>query len=180
MPISKNSINFCCEDLSLVENYDKAVADPTQIWDCHHRLEIQGDKTLSIKDLVTQNLYYNRPANELIFLTRSEHTKLHTIGSNNPFYGKKHTEETKQKISESHKGKHYSPATEFKKGEKREKMSQETKDKLRKINKGKHHSPKTEFKKGHVVSAETRMKISMKVREINEKRRNDKEKNNNI
>lgn len=180
MPISKNSINFCCEDLSLVENYDKAVADPTQIWDCHHRLEIQGDKTLSIKDLVAQNLYYNRPANELIFLTRSEHTKLHTIGSNNPFYGKKHTEETKQKIKESHKGKHYSPKTEFKKGEKRGAMSEKTKNKLREVNKGKHHSPKTEFKKGHKVSEEMRIKISIRTKEAIQKRKNDKAKKDNI
>lgn len=32
--------NFCCEDFSLIENYDKAVADKEQVWHCHHRLEI--------------------------------------------------------------------------------------------------------------------------------------------
>jgi len=34
-------------------------------------------------------------------------------GEGNPFYGKHHTEETKRKISEHHRGKRYSPQTEF-------------------------------------------------------------------
>ena len=29
--------SYCCEDLSLIENYALAVADTTQAWDCHHR-----------------------------------------------------------------------------------------------------------------------------------------------
>ena len=35
---------YCGEDISKIENYDKAIADTTQMWICHHRLEIQGDK----------------------------------------------------------------------------------------------------------------------------------------
>ena len=31
---------YCKEDLSKIENYDKAIADTSQIWDCHHRTEI--------------------------------------------------------------------------------------------------------------------------------------------
>ena len=43
---------FCSEDPSLIENYDLAIADETQTWECHHRLEIQEDGTrLSISDL---------------------------------------------------------------------------------------------------------------------------------
>ena len=38
-------------------------------------------------------------------------------GRNNPFFGKEHTEEIKNKISLLNKGKHYSIKTEFKKGE---------------------------------------------------------------
>lgn len=148
MSISKNVASYCCEDMSKIENYDKAINDKTQPWDCHHRLEIQNGKNFSISDLKKMNLYYNRPASELIFLTHFEHVKLHSTGENNPFYGKEHSDKAKQKISD--------------------------------YNKGKHYSPKTEFKKGHIVSVETRMKISIKIREINEKRRNDKKKNNNI
>ena len=74
--ISKNIQEFCCEDVSLIENYDKAIAD-SERWDCHHRLEIQNNKTISKDELIQNNLYFNRPASELIFLTVSEHAKLH-------------------------------------------------------------------------------------------------------
>ena len=36
---------FCCEDISLIENYKDAVEDKTQIWDCHHRREISENKS---------------------------------------------------------------------------------------------------------------------------------------
>lgn len=68
---------YCCEDISLIENYDKAINDLTEKYDCHHRLEIQGDKRFSVDDLKEMGLYFNRPASELIFLTRSEHRHLH-------------------------------------------------------------------------------------------------------
>lgn len=71
---------FCCEDLSLIENYDKAIADQTQTWDCHHRGEILPCGRFKAKHLKKFNLYYNRPANELIFLTYAEHTILHRKG----------------------------------------------------------------------------------------------------
>ena len=41
---------YCCEDISLIENYEKAIADITQIWVCHHRFEI--DKGYSRKQLI--------------------------------------------------------------------------------------------------------------------------------
>lgn len=73
---------YCKEDPSMIENYDKAIADKTQTWDCHHRDEV---RTLpsgmvvyrSQKELIENDRYYNCPANELIFLTRSEHRNLH-------------------------------------------------------------------------------------------------------
>jgi hypothetical protein len=37
-------------------------------------------------------------------------------GKNNPFWGKHHTKKTIEKIRKVHSGKHYSPKTEFKKG----------------------------------------------------------------
>ena len=75
-------------------------------------------------------MYYHRPAEELIFLTKSEHFSLHRKGKpahnkgvpmseeqrkkmdefyksgKNGFYGKKHSEQTKNKMSESAKCKH--------------------------------------------------------------------------
>ena len=63
----------------LIENYDKAVADNFKGWMLHHRLEctIDGEYALSVKDLKRMNMYYNRPYFELIYLTNSEHSKLH-------------------------------------------------------------------------------------------------------
>ena len=40
--ISENQVKkYCREDISLIENYDKAINDKTQTWDCHHRKESQ-------------------------------------------------------------------------------------------------------------------------------------------
>lgn len=124
-----------CKDIENVENYQKAVADNFKCWECHHRLEThlpngkRRDVNISRKELIALRMYYNRPAYELIFLTRSEHNKLHHKGKNhhyykkpmseeqrkkisnamkgekNPFYGKHHSEETRKQISEAQKGK---------------------------------------------------------------------------
>ena len=92
---------YCMEDISKIENYDKAIADTTQVWCIHHKDEVKvlpsGITILrSSKDLKENGRYYNCPANELIFLTESEHKILHNTHR---------SEETKQKISDSHKGK---------------------------------------------------------------------------
>ena len=49
------------------------------MWDIHHRKECdENGKTLfTCKQLIEMNLYLNRPASELIFVTRSMHIKLH-------------------------------------------------------------------------------------------------------
>lgn len=59
----------------------------TKIWVVHHLDENKQNNSLS----------------NLIFMTRSEHMKLHQIGKKHP-----HSDESKRKISESHKGKHLS------------------------------------------------------------------------
>lgn len=132
MICSKTTKKYCCEEVSLIENYEQAVAD-TKTWHCHHRRET--DENLTIKQLVKMGLYYDRPASELIFLPPNEHISSHqkgrepwnkgipgteefrkkmsevTSGKKNPFYGKHHTEETKRRLSEAHKGKHLSEET---------------------------------------------------------------------
>ena len=87
---------FCKEDISKIENYDKAISDTTQTWHCHHRTEIWWN--CSKKDLIDNECYYNRKACELIFLTPEEHVKLH-------HKNKIVLEETKQKKSKAQKGK---------------------------------------------------------------------------
>ena len=70
---------YCCEDISLIENYQAAISDQTRMWDIHHRRECddEGKTLFTKKQLIEMNLYYQRPANELIFVTRSIHIKIH-------------------------------------------------------------------------------------------------------
>ena len=168
---------YCREDISLIENYENAINDKTQTWHCHHRRETIFSK----KDLIEIGEYYNRPACELIFLTKSEHIKLHHLGKplsedtrrklseankGKPSWmkGKHHSEESCKKISEAKKGKHLSAESrkkisEAKKGENNPRFGKPA------WNKGKHLSEETRTKlseanNGKHHSEETRKKIS--------------------
>ena len=88
---------FCCDNIALIENYNLAINDLSQTYACHHRLEIQNNKVMSKQELINLNLYYNRPASELIFLTKSEHHSLHMKGFSK-------SEEHRKKLSIAHKG----------------------------------------------------------------------------
>lgn len=90
---------YCKDDVSKIENYEKAVNDSSKIYEVHHRneLTLDGKFAHTKKDLIRMNMYYHRPCGELIFLTKEEHTSLHRKSSC-------HSEKTKQKMSESHKG----------------------------------------------------------------------------
>lgn len=103
--LKKNMEPYCdcfCRHPELIENYEKAIADTTQIWDCHHRKE----EFYSQKELKERNEYFDVQPEELIFLTREEHCKIDSfckrIGEAHK--GKKLSEETKKKISEAKKG----------------------------------------------------------------------------
>ena len=67
------------KDYTNIENYDLAKADNFKGWHCHHRLELHPDGSIRFtrESLIALDLYVNRPANELIFLRHSEHSKLH-------------------------------------------------------------------------------------------------------
>ena len=80
----------CKGDYHLIENYDKALNDNSQTWECHHRLELtlDGEFAHTSKELERLDMYWDRPYFELIFLTNSEHKKLHSKGENNPRYNK--------------------------------------------------------------------------------------------
>lgn len=77
--ITKYIKRLCCEDPSLIENYDKAIADEEVMWHVHHRKEISEDGHIFYlaKELIEKGEYYNRPASELIFLTPEAHRALH-------------------------------------------------------------------------------------------------------
>ena len=92
---------YCCEDISKIKNYKEAKADPVRIWEVHHLKENEGKTPSQLKKI---NEYYNRPADELIFLHREEHRKLHNsmrLGENNPNFGKKRSADTRLKTSKS-------------------------------------------------------------------------------
>lgn len=74
-----NAKRFCSEDISLIENYQDAISDEERTWDIHHRRECDenGRTLFTGKQLIDMGLYLNRPAAELIFVTRSMHMKLH-------------------------------------------------------------------------------------------------------
>lgn len=75
--IGRRAKLYCKDDVSLIENYEKAINDKERTWECHHKLELHEDYINNVEDLINMNLYYNRPACELIFLTKEEHCRIH-------------------------------------------------------------------------------------------------------
>ena len=124
---------YYCKEPEKIENYKKAKKDNFKGWECHHRLETHtsdGERRLidiTAAELKALGMYYNRPAEELIFLTTrghyiyrkgkpksgeakkkmSEAKKDRYTGENNSFYGKHHSEETKKKMRKAQTGKHW-------------------------------------------------------------------------
>lgn len=70
---------YCSDNISLIANYHQAIADSKRMWDIHHRKECDanGRTLFSKKQLIDMKLYFNRPASELMFVTRSMHRKIH-------------------------------------------------------------------------------------------------------
>lgn len=99
--ITKNIKKICKDDPSLIENYDKAIEDTTQVWICHHRKETELG--LRPSDLIRMKMYYYRPPNELIFLTPSEHNLIHGKDIGNGLKEKHKSTEHKKKLSDSAK-----------------------------------------------------------------------------
>lgn len=125
---------YCLGDISLIENYQEAISDQTQTWECHHRLECVDGVFSSPTTLKEKGLYYGRPASELIFLTKAEHNALHNkdpkmienmrkslikvfanplikskmreshLGKRNAMFGKTHSEEARAKIIKASRG----------------------------------------------------------------------------
>lgn len=115
--ISNTKNYYCCEDISLIENYDEAIKDTKQVWDCHHRNEITLN--VSASKLKEMGLFYYRPANELIYLPHSEHISLHSKGIIPWQKGKTgvYSESTIKQMSESAKKRGKMPESAKKQGE---------------------------------------------------------------
>ena len=114
--------SFYRDDYTKIENYKEAVNANTQTWELHHRNEftLDGEFAHTANELKAINMYFKRPANELIFLPKSVHKSLHSKnrkiseetrkkisdakkGKSGPMKGKHHSEETRRKISEASK-----------------------------------------------------------------------------
>ena len=156
----KHNFEKFCKEPEKIENYEKAKKDNFKGWNCHHRLETHnsdGERRLvdiTVAELQALGMYYNRPPEELIFLTTSEHNAFNK--------GKKMSEEARRKMSEAKKDKklseeHKKKLREAKKGKpspnKGKHFSEEYKKKLREAKKGeknpmygKHHSEETKKK----------------------------------
>lgn len=94
---------FAPGELNQIENYDKASQDKFAGWHLHHRLEINPDGSTGKKrdDLIAENLYYSRPAAELIFLPLSIHQQLHAIAADRSNPVRKTSAKTKERQSQA-------------------------------------------------------------------------------
>ena len=135
--ISKINVKQYCKDFQNIENYELAIADTENMWHCHHRLETHdsdGNRRLvdiTNAELISLNMYFDRPPEELIFMTQFNHLQLHKKGKifsedhklklRNANLGRKHSEESKYNMSVAHKG---------------NKLSEKTKRKLSELNSG--------------------------------------------
>lgn len=78
--------SYCKDDITKIENYEEAKADGFNGWQLHHRLETHTSDgelrkvDLLAKELIALDMYYNRPAEELILMTAKEHRRLHQCG----------------------------------------------------------------------------------------------------
>lgn len=177
---TKAAMMYCKDDISLIENYDKAVSDKKQTWLCHHRFETQ-DKWGNVREeeipsdiLIGLRIYCNRPASELIFLTRAEHSKVHGQCKRyrpEPWNKNKtnvYSEETIQKMSNMKKGKsaywnigkHRSEEDKQKNSEQQKKLRLEHPEYWETEAYKNRGAAISEAKKGHEVSLETKQKIA--------------------
>ena len=139
----KHNFERFCKCYEDIENYQKAKADNFKGWDCHHRLETwtsDGERRqidITVAELKALGMYYNRPANELIFLRKSEHTALRKVSSETrnklSDIGKNISEETRKKLSMANKG---------------HPVSEETRNKIGAANKGNTYAKGNKSTKG--------------------------------
>ena len=164
-----------CKNYQDIENYEKAKVDDFVGWECHHRLEThtpdgkRREVDIGYKELKALGLYYNRPAEELIFLTTREHN---AYNKGKPAWnkGKKMSEEFCRKNSESHKGKHASDET-------RRKMSEVRKGENHPMY-GKHHTDEAKNKIAEATKGENNPMYGKKHSDAAKKKMSEKAKGN--
>lgn len=71
----KTRWNKICSDYEHIENYELAKEENFHSWVIHHKLGLN----LKRSELIKRNMYYDRPADELIFMRKSDHSRLHIL-----------------------------------------------------------------------------------------------------
>lgn len=110
----KQARKYCREDISKIDGYAEALADTTQTWICHH---VNGESFTGFctADLKKLNMYLNRPASELKFVTRNEHRRIHNKSNGNPMRGKHPKDVFASDVYEEWKRKHRGAFTKLNK-----------------------------------------------------------------
>ena len=76
------------KNVEKIENYFLALKDDFREWTVHHRLETHNSDgvlreiEITPAELKALDMYYNRPADELIFLKRGQHRSIHNFVMN--------------------------------------------------------------------------------------------------
>lgn len=65
--------SYCRDDITKIHGYEQAVADKEEMWVIHHCLGLVYSRT----ELIMKRMYYNQPAEMLVFCTKKEHQALH-------------------------------------------------------------------------------------------------------
>ena len=132
-----------CKDYHLCECYEKAI-NSSESYFLHH---IQGEN-ISKEELIEKDLYYDCEPENLRWVTKTEHNKIHMTGKkgeNHPLFGKEFSEEHRRKLSLAKKGKKRKPFTdehkrkmsEAKKGDKNPSKRPDVRGKMSEAAKGK-------------------------------------------
>lgn len=130
---------YCKDPIEKIPGYKEAM-ESDEVYVIHHILELtmDGDRANTVEDLIRMGMYYDRPYFELLFLPTREHSRLHNKGKNNFSFrtkdkeaarkkqslsltghrgwnrGKTWSNETKEKMRQSHKGLKHSPESRMK------------------------------------------------------------------
>lgn len=81
MRYTKQMFAYCIpEEITSIENYELAKKENFDGWCIHHKMELVSTGAVvdsSKQELIDWEIYYNRPASELMFMRIAEHTRLH-------------------------------------------------------------------------------------------------------
>lgn len=75
---------YCREPIENIKGYREAVESEDSGYLCHHINELTFIKA----ELKKMNMYFNRPASELVIMTRAEHKAWHDKWNGHPMKGK--------------------------------------------------------------------------------------------